>query len=68
MKNAFEILKGASNAKTLPEKLKNPVNEKAVLFNDILESMAKDDIKFPLTNCAPKDKEQTNWIRNTVGI
>ena len=58
VKNAFEILKGASDAKTLPTKISNPVNEKAALFNDVVDDLGEKGAKFPLPACAPRVKNK----------
>ena len=58
VRNAFDVLRGASEAKTLPKKIINPINEKAVLFNDIIDNMEEMDVTFPLASCDPRIKNK----------
>ena len=72
-RNAFDVLRGASDAKTLPEKIKNPVNEKAALFNEIIEEMKEKNVSFSVNSCAPRIKNRktgaaTELVYNLTNI
>ena len=61
-RNAFDVLRGASDGKRLPEKIKNPINEKAVLFNDIIDNFEADGIFFPLPYCSRREKNKITGV------
>ena len=73
IKNAFDVLKNASNFKTLPKKIQNPVHEKAVLFNDLIDYLEENQVLFPLSACAPRVKNKktgmaTQLVHDLTGL
>ena len=71
IKNAFDVLRNASNSKTLPKKIQNPVHE--ILFNDLMDFLEENQVLFPLPACAPRIKNKktgmaTQLVHDLTGL
>ena len=62
LKNAFELLKVASNAKALPDKITNPINQKQELFNEVIEFLSDQEVLFSKSYCAPRLKNRKTGL------
>ena len=62
LKNAFELLKVASNAKALPDKITNPINQKQELFNEVIEFLSDQEVLFSKSDCAPRLKNRKTGL------
>ena len=58
LKNAFEVLKGASNSRALPAPLIDPFTQKQELFNKVIELLEGRDVTFNKVDCAPRVKNR----------
>ena len=58
LKNTFDMLKGASNAKSIPDKIISPTNQKQELFNKVIEFLSDEQILFSKSDCAPRVKNR----------
>ena len=58
-KNAFLLLKQAQQGKVLPKKIEKPINQKQILFNNMIDNFEEKGVTFSHPECAPRMKHKS---------